>query len=65
MMSLRVGLRDHPVSWDEQTGVTVHKETLHTALILLIINSLVPMNIGISQIENIEIITCIIVYYIT
>jgi hypothetical protein len=38
-MSLRLMLRDCPVSWDEETGVADHKETCHTALISLIIKS--------------------------
>jgi hypothetical protein len=37
--SLRVVSRDLPVLWDEETGVVDHKETCHTALILLIIKS--------------------------
>jgi hypothetical protein len=41
VMILRVGSSDNLVSWDEQTRVAVRKETWHTALISLIINSLV------------------------
>jgi hypothetical protein len=45
-MSLRVVLRDRPVSWDEETGVSCH-----TTLISLIIKSLVKQNLNFNKLQ--------------
>jgi hypothetical protein len=43
-MSLCVVLRDHPMSWDEETGVSCH-----TVLILLIIKLSVKENLNFNK----------------